>query len=165
MKVTFRPSIDEHVEFLAERQKQVQSSVSHNFTWLLFIFNLAVVPAIFIFNDFIWLAITVFAVNAIVMIILLSWQQKSGLRKYYEDVWPHLENHICEIRIDEKGFECEHAGNLNSYLWKNVRAVGATAKLIFFDVGPTQVLISKRGFADEQNTKEFIDLAQKYKSA
>lgn len=165
MKVIFRPSVDEHVEFLAESQRQRQSKTTNTITWIFFSFNLGFVPAILFLNDLVWVALAVFAFNALVMIVLLSWQNKNSLRKYYEDVWPELEQHDCEIAVDEKGVECEHAGNQNFYPWENVRSIGETDRLVFFDVGPTYVLASKRGFSNHEEAKAFIEIANNAKSS
>ena len=164
MKVIFRPSVDEHVEFLAESQRQRQAKTTNTVTWIFFSFNLGFVPAILFLNDLLLAAFIVFAFNAFLMIVLLSWQNKSSLRKYYEDFWPELEQHECEIVVDAKGVDCMHAGNRNFYPWKNVRSIGETDRLIFFDVGPTYVLASKRGFSKDEEAKAFIESANNHKS-
>lgn len=164
MKVVFRPSLQEHIEFLTDRQKRNQPKVSSTVTWIFFAFNLGFVPAMLISNDHFWAGIVLFVINAVMLIFLLSWQQTNNIRKYYQETWPQLEDHDCEITIDENGVESKHAGNRNFFPWANVRTIGQTERLIFFDVGPTNVLVSKRCFINDDEGKKFIDLAKNHKN-
>ena len=165
MRVIFRPSLEEHIEFLTARQKQNRPRASNAVTWIIFAFNLGFVPALLLFNDLLWSGIIIFVVNALMMIFLLSWQQTENLRTHYLETWPQLELHDCEITIDENVVESKHAGNRNSFPWTNVRCIGSTDRLIFFDVGTTQVLVSRRGFANDEEAKQFIALAKGYQEA
>ncbi len=165
MKVLFRPSYEEHVAFLANRQREQQSKSNNHITWIFFSFNLGVVPAmLFLMDKELW-ALGVFVFNAVMLIFLLAWQQKTSLRAYYEKVWPELEVHDCEIDLSDSGVSCEHAGNQNFYPWNNVRFVGENDQIIYFDVGPTQLLASKRGFTTTAEARAFFDLARKLQSA
>ena len=165
MKVLFRPSYDEHVAHLTVRQRQESSEVSQMASWVLFAFNLGFVPALLVFRDLYLMAAGVFVVNAVIVIFLLSWQQKKNLRSYYERVWPELENHDCEIELSENGVLCRHAGNHTFFPWKNIKKIIQDDSMITFDAGHTALLVSKRGFDDKESSDAFLAEAKRLAEA
>jgi len=165
MKVTFRPSREEHIEFLLERQKQRQSKATNYILWLFLIFNIWIVPGILIYWERVWTGLAAFALNLVLVLFVWPSQQKGSVRKHFENSWPELEKFDCEIEINELGLSCEHAGNKSFYPWRNIEAIGSMLGQISFEADPATVLLSKRAFADKQAEEDFIQQAQEYKTA
>lgn len=165
MKVTFRPSVEERVAFMAALQREQQSHISQSISWIFFAFNLAVVPGLFIYNDMYVVALVVFLVNAVLEIFLLSWQQKKALREYVQRTSPEIEEYDSEVRIDERGITCEHAGNLTFYSWKNIRSIAETDQVIYFDSGSLKMFVPKSAFGNTDGAAALLREARRLKLA
>ena len=146
-------------------QREQTAQASKGISWIYFVFNLGVVPALLFFREMAGLALLVFIVNTALTVFLLTWQQNRALREHVERTSPDLENHDAVFEIDNDGITCDHAGNKTTYAWKNVKSVDQTAEAIYFDAGYAKMFIPKRVFNEPNACSNFLAEAQRLKLA
>ena len=161
-RVEFYPSVDDYV-YVAERignQVPPEQRVHYLF-YAFLIINAIIFPVFLWFNEHLLAGFIVFLLNLLILLFVAPRANSDAFRRHYEFILRNCLDEVVTVEISSTGIRYSSDGADAFWSWSRIRSIEDAERTIYFFSDENGIAVRKEGFAYEQDTRKFLDLARK----
>jgi hypothetical protein len=106
--------------------------------------------------------LSIFAINAIILIFLIPENEKKRTRKFYEKIFKDTYDYPIETEVTPYGLLVKCDGDQGLIAWKNITAIQESRDAIYFFDRLTGFAVRKSAFVSDDHQTRFIATAREF---
>jgi hypothetical protein len=162
LRVTFSPVKEDYIYISRVVSQAASRYESAYLYWAFLILNGICFPAYLIFTGYLLAGLSIFALNAVILIILIPENEKKRTEKFYDSIFKHTYDYPIEIDVTAYGLLVKSDGDQGLIGWKNITAIQESRDAIYFFDRTTGVAVRKSAFMSDDHQARFIGTAREY---